>query len=493
MKKILALVTAGMMTIGAASIATADVNITINRDSSYAGDEDSSGREFTYYQIFRATYDSNTSTGGGVAKNGAPGAVSSTGDGFSYFLDTEADSTRIAQLASNDYFTLTPSADGTKQIVTWKDGVGETAADVQAAAAWLSDSTNYTPISSGSLTMSENGASWTAGVDEGYYVIAGSEGKNLVAATTDISINEKNSYPTIDKKEKDEDKDEYVDENVNVAVGDIIEYTVDVKIPADANMPIVVTDTMSKGLQYKNDVTSSITSGVAYTTDEEALENITWQATITPNVDNKGKTIVFSFSALVTSDALIDTGKQNEVTLDYNNGHYVMPDKVEHDVYWGGIVKKSETADGEVLEGVKFNLQENGVDFKVSKPEGKDYYIPDENGSSEVVTDANGVIVIRGLDGDKTYALTETEALQGYNLLESKVEITKHLDEITAPDASFSQKTGDLVAGYDIVINNKGALLPSTGGIGTTIFYVIGGILVVLAGIVLVTRRKAAK
>ena len=52
--------------------------------------------------------------------------------------------------------------------------------------------------------MTASGNTWTAsGVDEGYYLIEGVGGKNLIAATTDISINEKNSYPTIDKEVTD--------------------------------------------------------------------------------------------------------------------------------------------------------------------------------------------------------------------------------------------------------------------------------------------------
>ena len=82
--------------------------------------------------------------------------------------------------------------------------------------------------------------------------------------------------------------------------------------------------------------------------------------------------------------------------------------------------------------------------------------------------------VIYGLDGDSTYYIEETKAPDGYNKLEGKIAVTMS-------DANQVQP----------VVNNAGSVLPSTGGIGTTIFYAIGAILVIGAGVVLVSRRRA--
>lgn len=245
----------------------ADVNITINRDSTTyieGGTEESGNRAYTYYQIFRADEADNSnhsSTGGGYNADGTPGIVTTSPEnGISYYLNSN-DSTQIGELGTWDdtnktwtkktgnlWFKLTKTADGAKYIVAW-DNEKSDADTVQAAAQWLK--ANYTALSSANLTPSADGASWTASnIPEGYYLIQGETGQNLIAATVDMTINEKNSYPTIDKKQKDTATGTFTDEAVNVKVGDTIYYQVEVKVPADANADIVVTDTMSDGLTY---------------------------------------------------------------------------------------------------------------------------------------------------------------------------------------------------------------------------------------------------
>ena len=114
---------------------------------------------------------------------------------------------------------------------------------------------------------------------------------------------------------------------------------------------------------------------------------------------------------------------------------------------------------------------------------------------TQVTTDANGAAKFQGLDSG-TYYLHETEAPAGYNLLKRDVEIT-----ITATYGTDGQivsctaaSTADGQYQKDQPIENKsGTLLPSTGGIGTTIFYIAGAVLVIAAGVLLVTRRRMNK
>ena len=77
-----------------------------------------------------------------------------------------------------------------------------------------------------------------------------------------------------------------------------------------------------------------------------------------------------------------------------------------------------------------------------------------------------------------TYYLEETKAPTGYNKLDGRSAL--HATAGTAPADNIDAK----------IENNKGGVLPSTGGIGTTIFYVIGAILVLAAGVLLVARRR---
>ena len=108
--------------------------------------------------------------------------------------------------------------------------------------------------------------------------------------------------------------------------------------------------------------------------------------------------------------------------------------------------------------------------------------------------DKNGVLTFEGL-GEGTYTITEIIAPEGYNLLKApiiKANATFDKCEWTVT-ADGKPVTADNNL-YSFLIENKsGAELPSTGGIGTTIFYVLGGVLVVCAGVLLITKRRMNK
>ena len=103
--------------------------------------------------------------------------------------------------------------------------------------------------------------------------------------------------------------------------------------------------------------------------------------------------------------------------------------------------------------------------------------------NTELTTDANGKIEIKGLDAD-TYYLRETQAPAGYNKLANDVEVK------IEPTESTDGKTLTLAAVTSKINNNAGTELPSTGGIGTTIFYVLGSVLVIGAAVLLVTKKR---
>ena len=114
-------------------------------------------------------------------------------------------------------------------------------------------------------------------------------------------------------------------------------------------------------------------------------------------------------------------------------------------------------------------------------------------------TDRNGEIVFTGLNAG-TYEITELEAPEQYNKLTDPIEVeivSTLTGDKTQETASYSFEVGPntnaTVEGNTIVIsigNNKGIQLPGTGGIGTTIFYIIGGILVAAAVVLFVTKKR---
>ncbi len=462
---------------------TETVTITVNRDSSFAGTDDSDGRAFTWYKIFTAVpaEDFVSSNASGHTDGVANVA---TGDGQVAYYATLAVATVLAS-EENVWFDVQAISGSDMSVITWKDGVDTDAATLQAMAKWLIANNAYE--SSGNMTADAEAGTWTADVEIGYYVLSSDTGDNVIAATTDITVNEKNDYPPIVKEEEDEDNITLVDtetgEALDVAIGDSIDYTVTVTIPDAAKVgeTIEVWDKPSSGLTYNNDLVVTPATDV---TDGTLGTGEIWHKIITVTAANKGTDIVFAYSMTINDDALVDTDRMNEATLKYGNEYESLPHSVEYTTYFTGIIKTN--SDEEPLEGVKFDLFEDGEAFNVILTE-DGYYIPagaDVDGATnEVVTDADGLIKIRGLDDDKTYTLTETYTLPGYNMLEEDVTLTLTEDK----DTAFADMTADE---YQPVVNQSGTVLPSTGGIGTTIFYIIGAVLVLAAGVVLVTRRR---
>ena len=123
--------------------------------------------------------------------------------------------------------------------------------------------------------------------------------------------------------------------------------------------------------------------------------------------------------------------------------------------------------------------------------------------NAEGYTDENGILTFAGLNAG-TYTITELVAPNGYNLLKDSITVTVNENaDLDNANWTVTEKVGDreaatLTAGADNLFsfnveNNSGAVLPSTGGMGTTLFYILGGLLVVAAGIVLITRKRMSK
>lgn len=197
------------------------------------------------------------------------------------------------------------------------------------------------------------------------------------------------------------------------------------------------------------------------------------------------------------------------------------PDPVDPEIktYYFDLVKTNSA--NALLDGAQFELYDSNettaTAISLVKPEGKDYLRPAVEGEtgSTTITVANGQIQINGLSAEKIYYLKETVAPEGYNLLADLVEVrliaTKtdenvKNDDDTLKDIEYATNLDATVTGTNLeaatpvlgtwtaggvqVINLTGAELPETGGIGTTIFYTLGGLLVVGAGILLVVKKR---
>ena len=222
-----------------------------------------------------------------------------------------------------------------------------------------------------------------------------------------------------------------------------------------------------------------------------------------PNGDGTGRTeedkvIVFTYE-------LDGTKVDGETQAALQNAQFVLLN--------GAKSEAAVVVDGKVTEWIKFGTQADGTKLEIPTTyEGWTALAQQHNGLI-LTSDENGLFNIAGLD-DGTYYLREIQAPNGYNLLENDVKLV-----ITADTANGQEWDGDpataleglnmtfnvvdaeevptevegvLVGGTVgiTVENNQGATLPETGGMGTTLFYIIGGLLVVGAGILLVVRIR---
>ncbi len=544
MKKILAGMMAAALIMGSSMTAFATegtTEIVINHSDEYGDQEQTVAQKYTYYKVLSADIAEN-----GDGKTDLDGTQ--TGVKAAYYVEDEALVNTLSSVfkfsaqASNGRFYVTGIAEN-------KEGATLSAteiADALEALAKAGKFGNGTTAELKPLTDAEGNLVDADGnsVDkpvwkdstsisvpaDGYYVMISELGSVAVIQTVGekkIEIAEKNDYPHIDKTQKDtveHAKENPIDEGkdandaVIMQVGDVVEYTLTVDVPAKTSKEITVVDTMTQGLDY-DAATLSITGfGSDKATSSYDATNRKLTVVLPENTGDATSTTI-TFSCTINKNAIVDVeGRKNDVELIYGNYHEY--DSVPYEVSRTGAYKY-DGATLDALDGVEFKLSvavgtnaktelKVSPEYKVDKDEeGNEiktllYYYPDENGSSTVVTDAEGFIIVRGLDVEKKYYLTETTPKAGYNGLIGDVTlpvvsdtedaayrptITKGENENGEAIVSVTEK--DEVAELSLIPNMKGIELPSTGGIGTTIFYLIGGLLIVSAAVFFVVRRKA--
>lgn len=325
-------------------------------------------------------------------------------------------------------------------------------------------------------------------LDLGYYLVDSSLGALCGLNTTnpDVTITEKNGQPTIEKQVKNGDT--WGTTN-NAKIGDTVEYKVEITV-ADGAQTYTVTDTMSKGLTF-NSGSLKVTANDVVTTDYTLTPTTNGFTLVLPETYvstlTKGTTIMVTYNATLNKDAVIDgDGNTNEVKLGYGNHQNTVPSKVTTKSYQFDLVKVDGTTN-KLLDGAEFELADGETKLSFVKDANGNYRVATtgEKGTTTTITVKNGKVNIYGLAG-KTYTLTETKAPDGYNKLVTPE--TVNLTDGSKASATIESET--YVDGGVVVKNNAGTVLPSTGGMGTTLFYVIGGGLMVAAVVLLVTKKR---
>ena len=374
------------------------------------------------------------------------------------------------------------------------------------------------------------------GLAAGYYLVKDQNGTQneksdayttfIVQVVGDTEAKIKSGVPTVEKKVKDtnDSKGETSgwQDSADADIGDDVQYQITGSMPENiadyTTYKYVFTDTMSKGLTYtannakieigNKDVTNSNSFKEKVTNNTDGSTTVTWTCENLKGIEgvtlNKDTKVVVTYSAQLNENAVIgSTGNPNTVNLTYSNN----PNK-------GGEGETGKTPDDKnivftykvevnkiekinnvntPLKGAGFTLQKkvNGKysDIKTIGP---------KNDKQEDIT----TFEFTGLD-DGVYKLTETTTPAGYNTIDP-IEFTISADHDAAGDEpklnslSGNAATGEITFTADTsagslttdIENKKGSILPSTGGRGTTMIYIIGAALVVTAGVVLVMRKK---
>ena len=415
--------------------------------------------------------------------------------------------------AGKDYATF----DNATGYVTWKgENTDARAAELaKAAIAYAKDTTNSvtavnvdqaniskTPNTNGTITLTYSN------LDLGYYLVDSSVGALCGLNTTNskVNIKEKNGQPTVTKKilENNQEKD-----SNTASVGDVITYQMHVVIPAgtekctlhdemtglafngnkfDENSKIYLYDgdtTFKEGDHYNfnptaNGFTVEFTEKYLKSTNTERHVMISYNAILTKGAEmgNSGTPN--------TNDAWLTYGDNNTISSHSKTKTYTF----EFPVFkYTGNLENNPTA----LSGAEFKLYSDSTcqtEIKLAQTGTKNNYRKFITGDTEanIVTDTTGTFKISGL-AEGTYYLKETKAPDGYNKLKGPIAVKLERGADGAQFMSIYQD-GNKTDTINIQ-NNTGSLLPSTGGMGTTLIYLVGGALVLGSGFVLANKKRA--
>ena len=334
-------------------------------------------------------------------------------------------------------------------------------------------------------TATSTTVEWT-GLVLGYYLSESTVGVvcSIDSTLPNVIISEKNELPSIDKVMSGTVKVN------NGSIGDVIDYTITINnVGGKKNVKVI--DTITEGLTYYDMENSFVVKNGATTLVKDTDYTLVISGnTFTINLlntttMNKDSVITIKYKAQINEKSLTNTANQNEADLYYGKNTKVEGTSTSTYTYGFKIHKTNGT---EALEGAKFKLYDSatsGNEIKVVfvKTENNvNYYrvaMASESASATEIVAGNAVIDGLALG---TYYLEETFAPEGYNKLASRVQISLSVND----DGTFTY-------GNQEIINTTGAVLPSTGGIGTTLFITIGSLMTVVAGIVLITKFRLSK
>ena len=451
------------------------------------------GETYTIYKLFDATVNAD---GSSIAYTGTIPESLNT-----YFTADE-----------NGYISATSAA---------KDGENMSEGLKTALKAWTATATAAATAESDGSALNFKELAY------GYYVVTTTQGNQVISVDStmpNVTIVDKNSSTPKDLSKTASSND--------VSIGDTVTYTVSFKTSnyygagteAKEIVSYTIEDTLPEFLSnvtvtsiiVDNDGSDTTTNDRTTVTDQFADKKIVidWydEANNQFLYDN-GATVTITYTAVVTDKADIDgNGNTNKVTVTWTTkgGDEPGPDKVETDetIFTYAIALKKVNNKGNALPGavfqfpfyVKSTADANGAYIYAGTTAGAGL-------TNQITTPDSGVIVVKGVKSG-SYEITEVTAPAGYNKLTAPVTVqavktsststhtTVYLDkdgnvvDVSAKEIEVKVDIDTIAATAVVVVNKAGTELPSTGGMGTTVFYVLGAVLVLGAVVLLVTKKR---
>lgn len=481
MKTLASLVLALVLAMALTVPAFADGN-----DGSITVDNAKQGETYTLYKIFDATY------------TGTDDPETPNVDERSMNYTVAAGSFWEKKISNND--ASCPFQKTTTNSTTYYVTLKNEATSGATVATWLKNNIGEAPTTGGTKTPATgvNSVEWT-GLAYGYYYIDTTTGSAVTVnnVAPSVTVEDKNQEPTVTK--------DFVNLPSLVQVGDTISYSVTIEVKTGAEN-YVLADTMGAGLQLKANTVKVDNIAVTNTTTGAAIDNNAGVFAATDNgftftfnstylAGKVGQNIVVTYDVEILDTAAVPNGATitaddttNSAKVTYGSAQETNTSTKDVDLYWFHLVKVDENRN--TLNGATFQLFKSEADAQANRnaigftydASTKTYKAQSEGNANIVVHD--GFVKVSGLNG--TYYLKETVAPTGYNLK----------TDITAVTVNASQTAAEVTNGVAAenlgvqVVNQAGAVLPSTGGMGTTLFYTIGGLLVVCSAILIVTKKR---
>lgn len=414
----------------------------------------------------------------------------------SYVYVLRTDNTAWNSFLANQeaYVTLNEvtSTDGTTQTyVTWVED-----ADVAAFAKLAYEYALANNIAADkSVIAPQTGDTVIPDLPLGWYLVNSTVGVvcSLDTTNNEVVINEKNAIPYIDKKITGDFVLDEAGLKATAEIGNKVPYEITLK-QIGGKKNVFVTDTLTEGLTFNNDVVVKDGNTVVtdYTVSYNTETNVvtidfrkdTENTEYTETMEKNGN-LVITYTATINEKALTNIPNENTATITYGNGTTVESETPEVTTFGFDLIKIGDNETTNKLAGAEFTLWNKDTNTKVlvEKLEDGTYRVTTDSSKAVNIVTTTTKVTINGLSSKVNYELQEEVAPDGYTKLAARVDVEK-INGQTTETYAYSKTT---------VNNTSGAVLPSTGGMGTVLFITIGSLMVLGFGVLLVTKFRMSK